>query len=1178
MIDASLARIGTWPTGIRVAQASKVQQRGLVSPGLFLAYPHTATTAMSSLFGNLGGSQPASSGSSTTGGLFGTTAGARTGTTPSLFGNLGGGTPGAQPGTSQPASSGGLGGGLFSSVQAGANSTATATPSLFTGATSTSQPQTQTGGFSLFSKPGQSTATNPLSNPQQTSGLGQSSLFGTASTQQPAQQQQQQQQQQQGAPLSQSHAGTSRSAHFDHLLERGRKRNAGENGTSNFDELPSLQLGLGDIARKVRNLGAGGPSAGQAQDGAQDRAAHYLLSASGVKMGSTLRDLNQFSSQAGLSATTPAQNLFDIDVDGYISNLHSQSTLALIQEGLEQSKRDFDTFLEDNVQIEWDKQRQRIYEHFGLGRQSEDMAASQSTFGSTARGAFGRSTRKGRSMGPKASVNGKSTFGASGGGPPVLGASVSVLGGRDGSDKSVLGGATGPQDRYARDKQEKFMDEVKKLNDARLRENTFSVFHAFSDVEKAASTEYSDHFISAYGALISITSEKTELEASNPGSSNPKERSFAKDYLDEQSNSVASVRMRKRVLDGSRKYLEGRFLEHVDEVLRRNPAEALVGGVPSLLNKIRGFVRAKVAFKELGADTEHFQRIGDTGEEFPWVIVFYLLRGGLLTEAADYVREKRNFFQNTDRNFQAAITQYATDPDRRLNPETQQKVSHTHAQRSRINTPEDPYRTACYKVVGRCEMSKRNLEPIKETMDDWIWLQFNLAREGNRAEENAGEIFGLEELRSTIRDIGQRHFMNDEAEAAGGYGVYFYLATLAGMFEPAVKYLYDHNYVSAVHFAIALDYYGLLRVSDWSTAGGEILTFTTRQQPQLNFGRVIGHYTSDFRAARADAAADYLVLICMNADLPGEAGKQQAELCHEALRELVLETREFSTLLGDVKSNGQTTPGLIQERVPLLKLNGENGLLNTITREAAKMADDNGRTNDAILLCHLAGEYDSVVGILNRALAEALSVELGQEPLRLEPLKPRLTPAETQQLQQQQSNLTSSSLSMLGTDDPVELAQKVLALYNENSLWWRKVSQVNRDTIGILYQLNNAKKVIEARSYMEALGQIENLRILPLSARGNLSEIRSTANSFSSYPPEIARNIGNVLLWCIGCCSRHREHLLSGQFDDPMRKVLADQLLQKAKDLMVFAGLIRYKLPPRVFETLAREGQDVGAY
>jgi nuclear pore complex protein Nup93 len=908
-------------------------------------------------------------------------------------------------------------------------------------------------------------------------------------------------------------------------------------------------------------------------------------------MGSTLRDLNQFSTQAGYSANVPTQNAFDSDVDSYISNLHSQSTLALIQEGLEQSKRDFDTFLEDNVQIEWDKQRQRIYEHFGLGRQSEEMAASQSTFGNTARGAFGRSTRKGRSMGPRgAPTNGTSTFGASSGGPPVIGHSQSVLNGRDSSDKSVFGGQTGPQDRHARDKQEKFMEQVKNLNEERQREAPFSVLHAFSSVESGTAGDNLDYFVSAYKALISITGEKAQEEALEPRSSNPRSRAFARDYLDDAATSNVGLKMRKRILDGSRTHLEKKFLDDVEDVLKKNPSEALVGGVPSLLNKIRGFVRVKVVFKELGVDQDVLARIGESGEEYPWVIVFYLLRSGLLTEAAEYVREKKNFFHNNDRIFHPAMSHYATDPDRRLTPDLQQKISHIHAQRARIATGSDPYRTACYKIIGRCEMNRRSLEPIKDSMQDWVWLQFNLARESNRAEENAGEIFGLEELRSTIRDIGQRHFMNDDGEASGGYSVYFYLATLAGMFEPAISYLYQHNYVSAVHFAIALDYYGLLRVSDWSTAGNEILTYNTRQQPQLNFGRVIGFYTGDFRAARADAAAEYLILICLNADLPGEAGKQQAELCHEALRELVLETREFSTLLGDVKHNGHTKPGLIQERVPLLKLNGENGLINTITREAAKMADDNGRTNDAVLLCHLANEYDSVIAILNRALSEALSVDIGQEPLRLEPLKPRLVVVDGQQ----PTDETSTSLSMLGTDDPVDLARKVIALYDGNNLWWRKVSDINRGTIRILFELNEAKKLIEAHSYTEALGvsipkyyctslltyvkMIENLRILPLAANGNVSDIRASANSFSSYPPEVARNIGSVLLWCIGCCSRHREHLLSGQFDDPMRRRLADQLLQKAKDLMVFAGLIRYKLPPRVFETLAKEGQDVGAY
>jgi nuclear pore complex protein Nup93 len=112
-------------------------------------------------------------------------------------------------------------------------------PSL--GATSTAQPQT--GGFtSMFS--------NPSAPQQSTTGGQQPSLFNTASTQQ------QPQSQQPGGSLAQANAGSGRSTHFDHLL--------------------SLQLGLGDIARKVRNLGAGGPSADQARDGTQDRAAYVL--------------------------------------------------------------------------------------------------------------------------------------------------------------------------------------------------------------------------------------------------------------------------------------------------------------------------------------------------------------------------------------------------------------------------------------------------------------------------------------------------------------------------------------------------------------------------------------------------------------------------------------------------------------------------------------------------------------------------------------------------------------------------------------------------------------------------------------------------------------------------------------------------------------------------------------
>ena len=151
------------------------------------------------------------------------------------------------------------------------------------------------------------------------------------------------------------------------------------------------------------------------------------------------------------------------------------------------------------------------------------------------------------------------------------------------------------------------MEQVKNLNEERQREAPFSVLHAFSSVESGTAGDNLDYFVSAYRALISITGEKAQEEALEPGSSNPRSRAFARDYLDDAATSNAGLKMRKRILDGSRTHLEKKFLDDVEDVLKKNPSEALVGGVPSLLNKIRGFVRVKVVFKELGVDQDVLQ-------------------------------------------------------------------------------------------------------------------------------------------------------------------------------------------------------------------------------------------------------------------------------------------------------------------------------------------------------------------------------------------------------------------------------------------------------------------------------------------------------------------------------------------------------------------------------------------
>jgi nuclear pore complex protein Nup93 len=218
---------------------------------------------------------------------------------------------------------------------------------------------------------------------------------------------------------------------------------------------------------------------------------HYLLAASGVSTGATLRDWQSFATQAGLS-TTGASGPVDTDLEGYIANLQSQSTLAMISEGLEQSKRDFDTFLENNVQMEWDAQRRRIYEHLGLARPAENLNASQGdTASPAARGAFGRSSRRGPMSGStrggmsfKGSTMPRSVIGTPG--AKGFGRSTAAM---ESPEKSVL--SPPPENRFTRDKQEKFAGKVRQLNLARLRDEVYPILKEFAEVEQSSGTDVS---------------------------------------------------------------------------------------------------------------------------------------------------------------------------------------------------------------------------------------------------------------------------------------------------------------------------------------------------------------------------------------------------------------------------------------------------------------------------------------------------------------------------------------------------------------------------------------------------------------------------------------------------------------------------------------------------------------
>lgn len=357
---------------------------------------------------------------------------------------------------------------------------------------------------------------------------------------------------------------------------------------------------------------------------------------------------------------------------------------------------------------------------------------------------------------------------------------------------------------------------------------------------------------------------------------------------------------------------------------------------------------------------------------------------------------------------------------------------------------------------------------------------------------------------------------------------------------------------------------------------------------------MIGYYTAPFRTAHPLHAVEYLTLIAMNADLPGAAGKQQAGLCYEALRELVLETNEYAALIGDVANNGERVDGAIQNRMELLHLEDEEEFLRTITLQAASMAEESGRITDAVLLYHLANQYDAVISIVNRALSESIAIELGNEPMRLEPLKPAAKPQVDKQGQLRQT----VTLSLTSIDDPVQLAQTMNHLYNNDVHKYEQIKAVNRDSCGLLIRISDAKHLIEQGKWKEGCDKVSQLTLLPLDitsrdatpalpstavvragdsqqSSSNIPWIRDRASLLSSLPPSVAHVVPALLIMTLTALSRWRAQEQSSAFveDNATRQATIKRLGDSARDLMVYAGLVRYKLPGRVFEKL---GEVVG--
>ncbi|ORX34270.1 Nup93/Nic96-domain-containing protein [Kockovaella imperatae] len=914
---------------------------------------------------------------------------------------------------------------------------------------------------------------------------------------------------------SNAQASTSKSAqpvNFTSLLAQANSLN--DAGASN--ELPQLRFGLGEIEQMSESVASRGKR-GKSRQGE----GYNLLSSLGVNTTQLSHDISQLphaepsnTSAAPKRRRRPAAaGLHHVgepsgsgvndgqDVGSWGRNWHETIILSGIEYQRQKTIQHFQDQFQARMLANWEAEKARVLQE-ELGVTDDDLSKLTS---STGKGALG------------SSVLGRSALGTSTRRFPMASSSSKSAESRDGGlvmhTKMI---------RYER--------VISELNARRLRKEPLELCQALmSTVE--GDTKY-PQLPTAYRILGYLVHEPSlsDSEHAEP----IQERQYANAYLVDPTSSHASL-LRGRLAAGGRRFLERDFEKHIDETIAKHPKEAAIGGLPGVTNKIRAYVDVLSKTKDL----ESFKPESVDGT-YLWAQVYFLFRCGYLSEALDLLTSRQSSLRRDDYSFPGALKTYLSSSDRRLPKAQKDQLYNDFNSHIRNSTNVDQYKYALYKLVGRFELSRKSAK-VAATTEDWIWLQLCLVRESR--DDGPQQSYTVEELGGLVLKYGSEKFDSNGSKPFA----WFNLLLFAGQYERAIAYLHSKQALrtDAVHFASALQYYGLLRLS---APDADILTEAEDDTAYLNLARIVKSYISPFAKLEPQTALQYAYLIALGSDASNGSGQRQKTACLELIRDIVLASRAWSKLLGSVRADGSKETGIIERDLALLRLNNSSDYLRHVVLSAADQSALDASLTDSIELYHLAGAYDKVVESINRALGSSLSLPMNPGPS----VAPGL----------------GLSGAFGGVQDLYGLAQRVHQVYEHDLVKRNKVSKMAWDTLGVLIQLKAGLSQFAAERPDLALETLRQTGLLPLST--DPSSISSCATAFKSLldQPTIS-SLDEVIVTTMKCLFTLSQQLKRSDYADSERSNQIIAYKQMAQNVVQFASGLRLRLGPDVYRQLS---------
>ncbi|KAJ2527828.1 nuclear pore complex subunit, partial [Coemansia sp. RSA 1935] len=581
---------------------------------------------------------------------------------------------------------------------------------------------------------------------------------------------------------------------------------------------------------------------------------------------------------------------------------------------------------------------------------------------------------------------------------------------------------------------------------------------------------------------------------------------------------------------GACAYLEETFVEHVDRIVAQYPHDANVGGIPSTNRKIRGYLN--VQFGRLGRVPAFLEMFND---EAIWAHMYTLYRCGFKQELLKYALDMEDIITDSDPGFVAHLKGFCDQ---------------AAAIRSDIPVTaaslEDPYKAALYKVLGRGNVSKKAAAEVVQTTEDYLWSSLAVVRDAEQIAAATGHPRNtLESLQALMLKYGPGHFDPNGNNPL----LYFRVLLLCGLFENAVDFLLqnDRFQIEAVHIAIALAFYGLLNIPSAETMPSSFGSYLVAAdnsggRAMLDFSRMVIHYARALPDTATDDAVNYLLLLTLSTQGTCDAG--QHSLCQQAIERILYERSDYARYLGDIQSDGTRKRGMLERFLPLLGISSNEQFAQTIIRRLADRSRDEGRLADTVLLYNLAERYNTVLNVLGKQLGELLYTHGG-------------------------SNSNADNIGdAYGLDDVEGVARAVLEHYKQREHIARVLDDRAVTTCNTLLTIVDFLNCHRRGAYEEALEMIERTQLLPLG--GDVSLASQHAERVRSLDDSITRNFSLILLAAMDTLSRLYAGLRESPFMDAVKQANLQTLRRKARSLMVFAGMIQFRMPSDTYAKLNR--------